>query len=156
MNTVTAKLIKDYGTKRVIDLAHALGIESDIPNVPSIALGVAQLTLQELVSANAALVNHGVHVEPTYIARIEDRFGNPIYEPQQEIRQGLDDRTAHRVVQMMKGVVDGAWNEESQKRMGTGIRLRYDSDARDYDGIRVPMAGKTGDPKTTRTGGSWG
>jgi penicillin-binding protein 1A len=83
MNTVTAKLIKDYGTKRVIDLAHALGIESDIPNVPSIALGVAQLTLRELVSANASIVNHGVYVEPTFIARIEDRFGNPVYEPQQ-------------------------------------------------------------------------
>ena len=152
MNTVTAKLIKDYGTKRVIDLAHALGVESRIPNVPSIALGVAQLTLRELVSANASLVNHGVHVEPTFIARIEDRFGNPIYEPVQEIRQGLDDRNAYRVLQMMKGVVDGAWNEESQKRRGTGVRLRYDSDARAYDGIRVPMAGKTGTTQNNTDG----
>ena len=152
MNTVTAKLIKDYGTRRVIDLSHALGIESDIPNVPSIALGVAQLTLRELVSANASLVNQGVYVEPTFIARIEDRYGNAIYEPKQEIRQGLDDRTAHQVIQMMKGVVDGAWNEEKAKRMGTGIRLRYDSDARDYDGIRVPMAGKTGTTQNNTDG----
>jgi len=152
MNTVTAKLIKDYGTQRVIDLAHALGIESDIPNVPSIALGVAQLTLRELVSANAALVNQGVYVEPTFIARIEDRFGNPIYEPLQDIHQGLDERTAYRVVQMMKGVVDGAWNEETQSSMGTGIRLRYDSDKRDYDGIRVPMAGKTGTTQNNTDG----
>ena len=41
MNTVTAKLIKTYGTERVLKLARALGIESDIPNVPSIALGSA-------------------------------------------------------------------------------------------------------------------
>ena len=152
MNTVTAKLIKDYGTRRVIDLAHALGIESDIPNVPSIALGVAQLTLRELVSANASLVNQGVYVQPTFIARIEDRYGNAIYEPKQEIRQGLDDRTAYQVLQMMKGVVDGAWNEEKAKRMGTGIRLRYDSDARDYDGIRAPMAGKTGTTQNNTDG----
>ena len=152
MNTVTAKLIKDYGTRRVIDLAHALGIESDIPNVPSIALGVAQLTLRELVSANASLVNQGVYVQPTFIARIEDRYGNAIYEPKQEIRQGLDDRTAYQVIQMMKGVVDGAWNEEKAKRMGTGIRLRYDSDARDYDGIRAPMAGKTGTTQNNTDG----
>ncbi len=152
MNTVTAKLIKDYGTRRVIDLAHALGIESDIPNVPSIALGVAQLTLRELVSANASLVNQGVYVEPTFIARIEDRYGNAIYEPKQDIRQGLDDRTAYQVIQMMKGVVDGAWNEEKEKRMGTGIRLRYDSDAREYDGIRVPMAGKTGTTQNNTDG----
>jgi len=152
MNTVTAKLIKDYGTRRVIDLAHALGIESDIPNVPSIALGVAQLTLRELVSANASLVNQGVYVQPTFIARIEDRYGNAIYEPKQEIRQGLDDRTAYQVIQMMKGVVNGAWNEEKAKRMGTGIRLRYDSDARDYDGIRAPMAGKTGTTQNNTDG----
>tara|TARA_B100001121_G_C18269139_1_gene425333 strand:- start:102 stop:551 length:450 start_codon:yes stop_codon:yes gene_type:complete len=53
---------------------------------------------------------------------------------------------------MMKGVVDGAWNEELQKRMGTGIRLRYDSDARDYDGITVPMAGKTGTTQNNTDG----
>ena len=152
MNTVTAKLIKDYGTRRVIDLAHALGIESDIPNVPSIALGVSQLTLRELVSANASFVNQGVYVEPTFIARIEDRFGNSIYEPTQEIRQGLDERTAYRVIQMMKGVVNGAWNEEKGKKMGTGIRIRYDSEARDYDGIRVPMAGKTGTTQNNTDG----
>ena len=152
MNTVTAKLIKDYGTRRVIDLAHALGIESDIPNVPSIALGVAQLTLRELVSANASLVNHGVYVEPTFIARIEDRYGNPVYEPEQEIRQGLDERTAYQVVQMMKGVVDGAWNEEKGKTRGTGIRIRYDSEKRKYDGIKVPMAGKTGTTQNNTDG----
>lgn len=152
MNTVTAKLIKTYGTDRVIKLAHALGIESHIPNVPSIALGVAQLTLKELVSSNAALVNGGVYIEPTIIIRIEDRYGNTVYEPNPEVRQGLDELTAYRVVRMMKGVIDGAWNEELQKRMGTGIRLRYDNEAREYDGFTVPMAGKTGTTQNNTDG----
>ena len=152
MNTVTAKLIKTFGTDRVIKLAHALGIDSDIPNVPSIALGVAELKLKELVSANAALVNGGVYVEPTILIRVEDRFGNTIFEPSPDIRQGLDELTAYRVVRMMKGVVDGAWNEELQKRMGTGVRLRYDSDARDYDGITAPMGGKTGTTQNNTDG----
>ncbi|MGY8916715.1 MAG: transglycosylase domain-containing protein [Flavobacteriales bacterium] len=152
MNTVTAKLIKTYGTDRVIQLAHALGIESDIPNVPSIALGVAELKLKELVSSNAALVNGGVYIEPTILIRVEDRFGNTIYEPTPEIRQGLDELTAYRVVRMMKGVVDGAWNEELKKRMGTGVRLRYDSEKRDYDGITAPMGGKTGTTQNNTDG----
>ena len=152
MNTVTAKLIKNYRPNRVIGLAHDLGIESEIANVPSIALGVAQLTLKELVSANASLVNHGVYVEPIFIARIEDRFGNAIYEPEQDIHQGLDELTAYRVVQMMKGVVDGAWNEELQKKSGTGRRLRFDLESRDYDGIGVPMAGKTGTTQNNTDG----
>ena len=152
MNTVTAKLIKDLGTDRVIKLAHALGIESKIPNVPSIALGVAELKLKEMVVANASLVNGGVYIEPTFLIRVEDRFGNTIYEPNQEIRQGLDELTAYRVIRMMQGVVDGAWNEELQKRMGTGVRLRYDSDKRDYDGIKYPMAGKTGTTQNNTDG----
>ena len=144
MNTITAKLIKDYGPERVIQLAHALGIESEIPNVPSIALGAAQLTVREMTAANAALVNGGVYIKPTFIARIEDKFGNVIWSPEPVIRQGLDKRTAATVVEMMKGVVDGAYNVETGKRMGTGIRLRMDLESRDYDGIKVPMAGKTG------------
>lgn len=152
MNTVTAKLIKTFGTDRVIKLARALGINSDIPNVPSIALGVAELKLKELVSANAALVNGGVYVEPTILIRVEDRFGNTIFEPSPEIRQGLDELTSYRVVRMMKGVIDGAWNAELQKRMGTGVRLRYDSEKRDYDGITAPMGGKTGTTQNNTDG----
>ena len=53
---------------------------------------------------------------------------------------------------MMQGVVDGAWNEELQKRSGTAVRLRYDSDKRDYDGIKFPMAGKTGTTQNNTDG----
>jgi penicillin-binding protein 1A len=152
MNTITAKLIKDLGTDRVIKLAHALGIKSDIPNVPSIALGVAELNLKEMVAANSSLVNGGVYIEPTFLIRVEDRYGNTIYEPNQEMRQGLDELTSYKVIRMMQGVVDGAWNEELQKRMGTAVRLRYDSDKRDYDGIKFPMAGKTGTTQNNTDG----
>ncbi|MDA0568520.1 MAG: transglycosylase domain-containing protein [Bacteroidetes bacterium] len=152
MNTITAKLIKDLGTDRVIKLAHALGIKSDIPNVPSIALGVAELNLKEMVAANSSLVNGGVYIEPTFLIRVEDRYGNTIYEPNQEMRQGLDEVTSYKVIRMMQGVVDGAWNEELQKRTGTGVRLRYDSDKRDYDGIKFPMAGKTGTTQNNTDG----
>jgi penicillin-binding protein 1A len=152
MNTVTAKLIKDFGAHRVAELAYALGIESTIPEVPSIALGAAQLTLKEITGANAALVNGGVYVRPTYIARIEDKFGNVIYTPEPEIHQGLDARTAATIVQMMKGVVDGAYSIETGKRKGTGVRLRMDLASRAYDGIRIPMAGKTGTTQSNTDG----
>ena len=151
MNTVTAKLIKDYGVNRVVELAHAMGIETDIPAVPSIALGVAELSLQEVTSANATFAGGGVHHSPRIIRRIEDKRGNTIYEPRPEIRQGLDAATAYRVLEMMKGVVDGAYNEELGRK-GTGIRLRMDLDHRDYDGLKVPMAGKTGTTQSNADG----
>jgi penicillin-binding protein 1A len=125
-------------------VARDLGIESEIPRAPSIALGSAELTLKEMTAALAALANEGVYVAPRFIVRIEDKFGNAIYTPDPEIRQGIDPRTAAVVVEMMKGVVDGAVNPESGRRGGTGMRLRGDWAERDYDGIRIPLAGKTG------------
>lgn len=152
MNTVTAKLIKDYGVQRVVDLAHAMGIESDIPAVPSIALGVAELSLQEVTSANATFAGGGVWHAPRIIRRIEDKRGNTIYEPRPEIRQGLDAATAYRVLEMMKGVVDGAYNAELNVTKGTGIRLRMDLERREYDGLKIPLAGKTGTTQSNADG----
>ena len=151
MNTVTAKLIKDYGVDRVVELAHAMGIQSDIPAVPSIALGVAELSLQEVTSANATFAGGGVWHAPRIIRRIEDKRGNTIYEPRPEIKQGLDAATAYRVLEMMKGVVDGAYNEELGTK-GTGIRLRMDLEKREYDGLKIPMAGKTGTTQSNADG----
>ncbi len=151
MNTVTAKLIKDYGVDRVVELAHAMGIQSDIPAVPSIALGVAELSLQEVTSANATFAGGGVWHAPRIIRRIEDKRGNTIYEPRPEIQQGLDAATAYRVLEMMKGVVDGAYNAELGTK-GTGIRLRMDLDQREYDGLKIPMAGKTGTTQSNADG----
>jgi penicillin-binding protein 1A len=151
MNTVTAKLIKDYGVDRVVELAHAMGIQSDIPAVPSIALGVAELSLQEVTSANATFAGGGVWHAPRIIRRIEDKRGNTIYEPRPEIKQGLDAATAYRVLEMMKGVVDGAYNEELGTK-GTGIRLRMDLEKREYDGLKIPLAGKTGTTQSNADG----
>lgn len=143
-NSVTAFLIKKYGVTPVIQLARDLGIKSDIPAVPSIALGVAELSLYEMVAANAALVNHGIYIEPIFFTRIEDKNGNCIYETPLNINQALDEKTAYLTVSLMKGVVDGAYNREAGKSTGTGMRLRMDLPSRDYDNIRYPMAGKTG------------
>jgi penicillin-binding protein 1A len=152
MNTITAKLIKDMGTDVVVTTAHDMGIKSDIPSVPSIALGVAELSLFEMVGANATFVNKGVYIEPIFITRIEDKNGNTIYEPELNIRQGLDESTAYLTLQMMKGVVDGAYNKEKGKTSGTGVRLRMDLASRKYDNIKVPMAGKTGTTQNNTDG----
>ena len=152
MNTITAKLIKDFGTDIVVTTAHSMGIQSDIPSVPSIALGVAELSLLEITAANATFANRGVYIEPTFIVRIEDKNGNIVFEPNLNIRQGLDEVVAYKTLSMMKGVVDGAWNREEKKTMGTGIRLRMDLERRKYDGIKHPMAGKTGTTQNNTDG----
>jgi penicillin-binding protein 1A len=152
MNTITAKLIKEYGTDVVVRTAHDMGIVNTIPSVPSIALGVAELSLFEMVAANATFANQGVYIEPIFIVRIEDKNGNVIYEPELNVRQGIDEITAYKTIGLMKGVVDGAYNRETGKTSGTGVRLRMDLESRQYDGIRAPIAGKTGTTQSNTDG----
>ena len=139
VNTVAAQLISDYGVDAVVALARNLGIRSDIPNTYSIALGVAQLSLYEMVGANSAMVNHGMYIEPTYLLRIEDQNGNMIYEADPQISQALDPSVSYTLVDMMKGVCS----------FGTGSRIRGSAP---YGNLKYPIAGKTGTTQNNTDG----
>ncbi|GAL69284.1 monofunctional biosynthetic peptidoglycan transglycosylase [Jejuia pallidilutea] len=49
VNTITARLIDKVGPQTVADLAAKLGIESEIPPVPSIALGTPDISVYEML-----------------------------------------------------------------------------------------------------------
>lgn len=129
VNYVSAYLMK-YHTNpdQVVELVHKMGIKSDVPAVPAICLGTPDLTVAEMVGAMATFVNHGEHVEPIFITRIEDNKGMVLATFTAERNEALDPQTAYLTVELMKGVVD----------YGTGGRLRYK-----YN-ISYPVAGKTG------------
>lgn len=139
VNIVAAQLIADYGVDAVIALARNLGIKSDIPKAYSIALGVAQLSLYEMVGVNGALVHNGMYIEPTFLLRIEDRNGNLIYESDPHISQALDPTVAYTMVDLMKGVCN----------YGTAARIRS---GRPYGNIPYPLAGKTGTTQNNTDG----
>lgn len=146
INTVTAWIMKQFGPTAAIKLAHDLGIESHMDPVVSQAFGVADLSLMEITSANATFANMGVHIKPIYLLRIEDKNGNTIFRMQPETNEAMDERTAYTMLSLMRGVVDGVYNEHEGRRMGTAIRLRSDLPTRDYDGFdrSIEIAGKTG------------
>src|SRR5690606_16383528 len=75
INTITARLMDKVGPQTVIDLVRKLGVESDIPAVPSIALGTADLSIYEMVGAYAEFANKGVYTKPVVVTSIEDKNG---------------------------------------------------------------------------------
>lgn len=108
INTAAARLIMEHtNTENVIKLAKEMGIKSPIPNVPSIALGTAEVTPLEITAAFGTFPNNGVFVEPTMITRVEDRYGNVVYEAPRIVHDALDPKVAGWMVSMMRGVVDG-------------------------------------------------
>lgn len=132
VNTVSAKLINEIGIPRVIDMAHRAGIESELPRVPSIALGTAELSLFELVNAYQTFPNRGKKVKPNFILKIENQKGDLIYNSTSGTRADYykvaSSTNIDLMIEMMKNVVN----------RGTASRLRYK-----YN-IYADVAGKTG------------
>ena len=108
INTAAARLIMEKtSTENVIKLAKEMGIKSPIPNYPSIALGSAEVTPLEITAAFGTFPNNGMFVEPTMITKVEDRYGNVIYQAPNIVHDALDPKVAGWMVDMMRGVVDG-------------------------------------------------
>ena len=153
INTITAWLMKQYGPEAVTVLARHMGVKSKMDPVPSLCLGVADLTLMEMTGAFASFANAGVYIEPIAFTRIEDKNGNAIYDVTPHTEEALDERTAYVMLDMLKRVVDGAWNKETRKVVGTGMRLRTSWGARaKYAAIKYPTAGKTGTTQNNSDG----
>ncbi len=146
VNTMTAWVMKQFGPEAVVKLAQDMGIKSELLPVPSLCLGVADLSVYEITAANSTFVNHGVYVEPIIITRIEDKGGNSIFDVAPKTKEAMDPRTAAIMVEMMKGTADGVFNEHKEKSSGTAMRLRMDLQSRKYDGFSkdIEIACKTG------------
>jgi penicillin-binding protein 1A len=137
INIPTARLTYEIGPIEVKRYAERLGVESPLEPVPSIGLGVADVTLLEMVGAYATLANGGTYYRPRVITRIEDRQGNVLAEFAPQGREALSANTAYTVVDMMREVVDG----------GTGQRIRWKFGARNHD-----FSGKTGTTQESADG----
>ncbi|WP_437922252.1 penicillin-binding protein 1A [Sphingobacterium sp. LRF_L2] len=129
-NFASAYVINEVQASNVAALTKRMGITSDVPNYPSIALGAYEASVYDMVGAYSAFVNFGTWIEPTMILRIEDKNGTPIYEKTPKVVKAINSETAYIMVDMLKGVVDG----------GTGSRVRR----AEYGGLTNPMGGKTG------------
>ena len=130
VNTVSVKILERTTIKNAVKMARNMGIESDIPAVPSIALGTPNLSLYEMVGAYSSFVNHGRVNKPNYLSRIESREGQVIEEfnSEEKEQRAMSERTSELMLQMLRQVVD----------KGTANRLRS------VYNLPNDIAGKTG------------
>jgi len=143
-NTITARLMNEIGPNPVISLAKKLGIEQNIPPVPSISLGTPDLSVYEMVAAYSTFANKGVYTKPVMITRIEDKNGTLLYQFSPQTRDVLSEEIAYVTINLMQGVTE----------FGSGQRLRHNfaSDQTVYKEVVTgypyefdnPIAGKTG------------
>ena len=131
-NSITVRLVKEMGTVQVVrELLRNVGINVDeevanneikVPNLPSISLGAVNLSLYEMTGAYTAFANNGMYTEPIFIKRIEDKYGNVIYNAVPDKKVAINPKYNAVMVDMLQNNVGGKY----------GL------------GIKTPVGGKTG------------
>ncbi len=119
----------------VADFIHNMGIRSFIDPVPAMCVGTSESNVFEMVSAFSTFANEGVHTDPIFVTRIEDRQGNLIASFIPQSQDAISDETAYTMLTMLQKVVTN----------GTAGRLRY---AYGMDGVE--LGGKTGTSQKNR------
>lgn len=128
INIPAVRLLEQAEPRRVVELARAMGIDRNLPPYLSLALGTGELTPLEITAAYGIFPNQGIYTQPYLIDRVENRYGNQLYEHRTVSREVIDEETASIMVSMLRSVIDG----------GTG------ASARSQFGMRAPAGGKTG------------
>jgi len=130
INTVSVDILLETGISKALNVSKDLGISADLPAYPSLALGVASISLKEMVEAFAGIVNDGIPVKTNYLVEIADNAGNVLatFRHEQKTRPVVSSENCRILIQMMKAAVED----------GTGQRMRS------VYGIHSDFAGKTG------------
>jgi len=138
VNSVTAYMMKKLSPKLVIETARRLGITSELEEVPSLALGVNDVSIYEMVGAFGTFVNKGEHTTPYYIDRIEDKNGNVLQQFTPKKRPAMSEEHAYLMTYMLRG----GFEEESGTSQGVPWTLREGNE----------LGGKTGTTQNASDG----
>lgn len=128
LNNAALYLIKQVGIGAFVDFVHKCGITSNVDKVPSAALGVSDISLYEMLGAYSMFPSGGIHTDPFFITKIEDKNGMLLKNFTPVQKEIINPTTAFKMVRLMQGVIDH----------GTGRRMRFR-----YN-IQSEIAGKTG------------
>jgi 1A family penicillin-binding protein len=130
LNSVAVQLSQAVGIEAVINTARQLGVQSELPTVPSLALGSAEVSLLEMTRAFAAIAANAESVEP-YVVQTIQRGDEIAFNHDRSSLQPARNQAARAAIRgLLASVV----------REGTGRAAR----------LTVPSAGKTGTTQENR------
>ena len=134
------KKLGENSPQSVRRLVSKMGIDSNkIRPYPSICLGSMDLSVFEMVGAYSTFANEGEWVEPIFITRIEDKYGNILEEFAPKRTEAMRKQTAYALCKMM---------ELTTLPGGTASRMRSTYGIH----YNIPIAGKTGTTQNNSDG----
>ncbi len=127
VNTVFAQVVSQLGPDKVVQMAHALGIQSRLAPYCSVTLGSVAVNPLEMATSYATIADNGMRHWPTPLDKIGSRGGSAAPNVSSPGQQVLDPNDAALVTSALQGVIQS----------GTGYAAN----------IGRPAAGKTGTAK---------
>jgi penicillin-binding protein 1A len=124
-NIPALKLAARVGIHKVIDLAHRFGVTSNIPAYLPVALGAAEITLNEQVASYAVFPNDGIRVTPRLVRKVSNADGITLWEDAPTVNEVIDQQTARTMMTLLRAVTS----------IGTGGAAAQ---------LKHPLGGKTG------------
>jgi penicillin-binding protein 1A len=105
VNTVYAQLVTQVGPKNVVDMAHRLGVTSDLAPNASIALGTGNVSVLEMADAYLTLQTRGMHVQARVIRQIKQN-DSVLVDDRPVTNRVLDRTIADKVNYALQQVID--------------------------------------------------
>lgn len=133
LNGAAVRLIDAVGARDVRSLAQRLGIATDLPGTPSLALGSGEVHLVELTGAYAAIANGGLALAPYGIAEIRTSGGQVLFARDSGVQsRQIDSGLAATMTEMLRGVVrDGSGRAAALPGVAVAGKTGTSSDYRD-------------------------
>jgi len=125
-NPAAADLQQRVGSRAVLRLANNAGL-SDLPDVPSLALGTGLVSPLDLTAAYTMFPGGGQVARPRSMVGVFDSGGRQVFDAPIEREQLISPQAAFQLTSMLRDVIE----------RGTGTPVRT-------LGVRGPVAGKTG------------
>ncbi len=130
-NVCTVRVAQQVGMEAIVQRAHDLGIQGDIPAVLSVSLGSYEVTPLGMAEAYSAFANQGVYIKPRIISAVDDCWGHALVTFAPDRREAISPQNAFIMATLLKDVVNA----------GTATRAKV---------LGRPTAGKTGTSNDAR------
>jgi penicillin-binding protein 1A len=121
LNSVAAHLAQTVGIDRVIATAKSLGIQSELPAVPSLALGSVEVTLLEMTRAIDAIATDSKSIEPYMVRSIKSQTAAPLLYTRPDTASERPDWNRAAMMHLLEAVVtDGTGRAARLDRRSAG------------------------------------
>jgi membrane peptidoglycan carboxypeptidase len=118
-NTAFARLIATVGADSVIDVAHRMGIESELGSDLSLTLGTSGVNPLEMADAYATIANGGTHYDACAIETIVDRKGNVVVDnTNSQGTRAISEEVAYAALDVMRNVIN--WGTGTDAKLSSG------------------------------------